>query len=329
MPLFAEEDEQEQEQVGIQEAQIPSNKIIFKQESFLPTNATETMHSSTDGQRKKAHRVCGSSTVYNNKGGVRLYCGRRDCPYCFRRRYQRQAIQIRAYVKREEEQGRKVTLHWQKIPATEHTRFVRDIRRDHGEYMCFPVLGKSGQVMEYIVTDNLPGTPLHLDHSRLEATLSVWSKTPSGRKVSCSSGFQLPKINIDKERRSTYFALMRLEKLIPHVEQVGGKIKEVSKSYIKWEVNASKLTDHLNDNNIEAYQLTLEADGTLNADLREAEEYLKLESGTLTREAWESIQKLKEYSKALTSAKLPHITYNSYGIVLHNPMRASAQPPPS
>lgn len=309
MPLFADEQD-------IVEAK---QRQQYHQESFLPANATETLHLSDDQQRKKAHHVCGSTTVYNNKGGVRLYCGRRDCAYCFRRRYQKLAIQIRHFAKENDAQ-----LHWQKIPASEHGRMTRSIRRAGGEYICFPILDKDGNMMEYIAGDTIKGHPLHLDHSRLESTLAIWSRTPQGRKVSSSTGFQLPKYIPDKEHHSMYFAPTRLEKMIPHVEKVGGKIEEVSKSYIKWDVNAAKLTDHLIDNDIYAYQLTLEARDTLNGDLREAEDELGLVPGSLTREAFQAMPVDK-----CGKVKLSHILNNSYGITRHNSQDTTQQPPPS
>jgi len=293
----------------------------------------DMLHETTAAQKKRAHRVCGSATIYNGRGGARLYCGRRDCPDCFKRRYRKIAARIRMYIKDTEEAGLKQKLYWEKIPSWQHTKVVREIRHKiikgiQGEYICFPVVNKHGEEMEYIISNVIKGTPVNTDHPRLETNLAVWTRTPQGRKISFSSGFRLKKVK--SAGLPLYFGALPLSKITPYAQAVGGKILKISRSYVRWEVNAEKLTDRLIEKDIVAYQVSLIP--TLNEEARNAED-------ALAQPEYDCVPINGKGKAVAPPVKLRHILNKSRGTDLHkdslvalllnNEVATGLHPPPS
>lgn len=265
----------------------------------------DMLHETTSDQRQYAHHVCGSTTVYNKKGGLRLYCGRRDCATCFKRRYRKIATRIRGYKIATEKK-----LYWWRIDSKTHTRAVRAIRRADGDYICMPVINKYGVEQEIIICSILStpgGQPLHTDHPRLETNLAVWTKTPEGHRISFSKGFKLRDLSPSTEKSTNFFARISLSKIGPYAELVGGTIENRSQSYIKWrDVDTKKLTTKLVEDDIVAYQVTLPL--TLNEEVRNAEDA-----------ALASIEAVPVNGKGKALAppvKLRHILNESIGIGL-------------
>ena len=165
--------------------QAPSQRAVHQQGPLFAEPA-DMLHEPNEEQRERAHHVCGSTTVYNAKGGLRLYCGRRDCPYCFKRRYRRIGLRIREYKKDTNQK-----LYSYRILEYEHAQEVRAIKKENGEYICFPIVNKHGTHQEILVTNlRKEDSALHTDFPRLESHLAVWTRTPQGRKISFSKGFR-------------------------------------------------------------------------------------------------------------------------------------------
>lgn len=271
----------------------------------------DMLHETTLEQKEHAHRVCGRGTVYNDKGAIHLRCGRRDCPICFKLRYRKIAARIRMYLKDTEEAGLKQKLKWKKIPSWQHAKVTREIKgktvgKIKGEYICLPVINKDGEPMEYILSNVIEGSPVNIDHPRLETNLSIWTRTPRGRKISFSSGFRLRKVG--GKKLPQYFGALPLSKIPAHAQAVGGKILKVSKSYIKWDVNAEKLTKRLVENNVVAYQVSLLP--TLNEEARNAEDAAK-------EQDYEAIPLNNKGKAVAPPVKLRHVLNQSYGTDLH------------
>ena len=259
----------------------------------------DMLHESDPEQRVRAHHVCGSTTVYNRKGALRLYCGRRDCPVCFRRRYRKVAGRIRTYKIETENK-----LYWQRIDSWAHAETVRAIKSEDGDYVCCPVINKHGIKQEILISNIAIGSPVHTDFPRLETNLAVWTKTPEGRKISFSKGFRMKNNAPEGEKKPNFFARLSLPKILPYATEVGGTIQRLSKSYVKWEVDADKLTDKLLENDIVAYQITMVS--TLFGAERDAEETI------------EAVPVNKKGKAVAQPVKLRHILNELYGTVLHN-----------
>jgi len=274
----------------------------------------DMLHETDPDQRERAHHVCGSTTIYNTKGAARLFCGRRDCPVCFSRRYRRIAARIRIYT-----QDTKQKLYWKKIHSWEHQAVVRGIKKDpHGEYICLPVITDQGEEKEYIISNAIKGSPMHTDYPRLETALSVITKTPNGRKISFSSGFRVKKRDGDKLPQ--FFGRITLAKIVPHALAVGGTIKKVNKSYIRWDVNAEKLTDRLVDNDIVAYQTSMletifDKDLSVDTNADGLEKVDGLEAGN-----FEAIPLNNKGKAVAPPVKLRQLLNNSNGVDLHKEM---------
>ena len=259
----------------------------------------EMMEDTDPQEKKRAHRLCGSSSIYNAKGGVRLYCGRRDCPYCYKRRYQKIRVRIQRFVQNRKDAGQSCTLHWQKITASQHLVMTRSIRSQGGEYMCFPVAGDQ----EYVISDVITGTPVHVDAFRLDRDLKVWARTPQGRRISSSNGFVIPHAPQKKKKLPTYLAHTALPNIVPRVEAVGGTVIHATKSYAVWDVDAQKLTHKLMQDDIWAYQLTIPEGAQLSENLQDAERELGLEPGTISREDWDRLLAAKRRYQSIALNK--------------------------
>ena len=272
----------------------------------------DMLHVTTPAQRIYAHAVCGSTTVFNKKGGVRLYCNRRDCPVCFKRRYKKMARRIYTYYK---DTGNK--LYWWRINSPTHTKILKFIKKAGGEYVCMPIVNKHGVEQEMLIcTIPAPvpgGQRLSTNLADLEANFSVWTKTPANRRISFSSGFKI-KDRRPVEKNANYYAGISLKKVIPYAESVGGIIEQRSKSYVKWhDVDPEELTTKLNEDDIVAYQITM--DKTLFEEARNAEDAMAQTASNSTPD-YDAIP-LDRYGKAIAPpVKLRHLLRNSIAIGL-------------
>jgi len=176
-------------------------------------------------------------------------------------------------------------------------------------------INKRGEAVEYIVSNVIDGSPVHTDYPRLEQNLSVWTKTPEGRKVSFSSGFRV-KDDGYRTKYPQFFGRIALGEIIPHAKAVGGTIHRASKSYVQWEVDAEKLTDRLMENNIVAYQISM--DKVLFQDARDAEDII-IEAQKQTHEQADfDAVPLNSKGKAVAlPVKLRQLLRESSGIDLH------------
>jgi len=267
----------------------------------------DMLHETDPVQKERAHHVCGSTTIYNAKGAARLFCGRRDCPVCFGRRYRRVAARIRIYVKNT---GQK--LYWKKIHGWEHDKVVRSIKhKPKGEYVCLPVMAENGERKEYIISNVIKGSPVHTDHPRLESSLAIWTKTPNGCKISFSSGFRIKKQG--GEKLPQFFGRITLSKILPHAQAVGGTIRKVNKSYVRWKVDTKKLTTRLVEKDIVAYQISMLP--TINEKARNAEDALA--NSISTEQEYEAIPLDKRGNAIAPPVKLRQLLIDSNGTVLH------------
>lgn len=163
-------------------------------------------------------------------------------------------------------------LRWKKIPAWQHAKVVREIKKqDGGEYVCLPMVNKNGELTEYILSNVVKGPLVDTRPFHLETNLAIWTKTPAGHKISFSSGFRLKRTKNNK-KRTQFFGKISISKIVPHAVATGGTIHQVTKSFVKWKVDAEKLTERLVENDIVAYQITLPP--TLNEEARNAEDAL-------------------------------------------------------
>jgi len=265
----------------------------------------DMLHETTLAQKKRAHSVCGSVVIYNNGGVARLYCGRRDCPRCFKRRYKKLATRIYMYTK---DTGQK--LRWKKIPAWQHAKVVREIKhKNGGEYICLPMVNKSGELTEYILSNVVKGPLVDTRPFHLETNLAIWTKTPAGHKISFSSGFRLKRTKSNK-KRAQFFGKISISKIVPYAVATGGTIHQVTKSFVKWKVDAEKLTERLVEDDIVAYQITLPP--TLNEEARNAEDALAQNQTNL------SAVPVNKKGKAIAPpVKLRQLLIDSDGVVLH------------
>lgn len=278
----------------------------------------DMLHPTTPYQREYAHHVCGSTTIYNTKGGARLYCHRRDCPVCFKRRYQKIARRIFMYAKTT---GNK--LYWQRVDNKNHAKVVRSIKAKRGDYVCFPMINKYSVEQEIIISTipaNVPGRQrISTKLVHLEANLAVWTKTPEGRKISFSSGFKVKDLSPDTGKKINYFTRLSLNEIAPHAMAVGGVIEKRSKSYIKWHnVDPEKLTNRLVENDIVAYQITM--DKTLFEDARNAEDVMRndlAKSNHNSKSDYDAIPLDAKGHAVAPPVKLRQLLRNSIAIDLH------------
>jgi len=300
-----------------------SRRVVNGMNKFVQmTMLAAPLHEGNEAQAERAHKMCGAFTLYNTKGAARLYCGRRDCPYCYKRRYRHLAMRIREFAKEH-----KCKFHWIRIKAEEHGKIVRKIRREGGDYVCFPFWSETDGATEFIASNAIVGHPLHLDHPRLESTLQIWSRTPAGRKISLSKGFRV--IKPKGEKAVNFVARIPVAAIIPHALEVGGEIEYVGRSYVKWrKVKPDKLTDHLLEKKIPAYQHTYTplfpksdpVTDEVKLDRQEKtwkEEYDIISTKSATAKVPKStVRQLNLLTPEI--AKLSHISESSYGTVLHN-----------
>jgi len=307
-----------------QEERMPAE--VMTQLAFLPQPVFETrkrgsktpkvssmLHPVDKTQKARAKLLCGAGTIYNSDGAIRMYCGRRDCPYCFKRRYKRLAERIRGFARRN-----KTTMYWMKIDPCDRQKMTRNIRRNGGEYVCLPTkfLSNNRQA-DIIISDIRIGPPLHLDSHRLYGNLALWTDTREGTKVSFSSGFKVAKIRVGKPKVN-FMAKLSLPAILPHALAVGADIKQIFGTYIHWEVDPMALMERLNNKNITAFQLTFGA--VSSASLDEVIDNIDTNDMGNIFDSLPDAVALDSRGKVIRTGNvnLQHMLRNQYGVGQHN-----------
>lgn len=332
-PILSEEKSSAWQRIEVDAAELPNvgkpiatNRDVQRVTDGMQKYAQMTMLASPLHPEKKgaerAHKLCGAFTLYNKNGAARLYCGRRDCPYCYKRRYRHLAMRIRDFAKEHN-----CKFHWIRIDTSEHNSTVRKIKREGGDYVCLPIVMRDGREAEVIISNIVVGSPVHLDHPRLELFLSIWMRTPARRKISLSKGFRI--IKPKSKKSDNFMAKIPVAKIVPHALAVGGTIAYTGRSYVRWhDVNPKELTVHLLKQNIPAYQRSYQPLFP-NSDPVADEERLDVSKAPAQHDAHtvatapknavpKNVEQLSFIRHDTTeNVKLSHRSISSYGLVLH------------